>query len=143
MPSKKDITPDSHRLKQGDTAMVRHSNQIREIAQQRIAHLFEMAEAASHERPDLADRYVAMAVRIARRTRTRIPAHMKRCFCRSCGAYLAPGRTARVRINRRRSTHQTVTCLRCGGISRRGLVRRAQPHPASRAGLGHDIGRPQ
>jgi len=123
VPSKKDITPNSHRLKQGDLAMVRPANQSREIAQQRIAHLFGMAEAASHERPDLADRYVAMAVRIARRTRTRIPAHMKHCFCRACGAYLAPGRTARVRINRRRSTHQTVTCLRCGSVSRRGLTR--------------------
>jgi len=102
--------------------LVRNVNQIRAIAQQHIAHLFCMAEVASHDRLDLTDRYVEMAVRIARRTRVHIPAHMKRRFCRSCGAYLVPGKTARVRINQRRSTHLTVTCLRCGRIARYGMA---------------------
>ena len=127
MRGKKDLTVNAHRLNQGEKAMVRHANQVKEIAQQRIAHLFWLAECAAHERPDLADRYATMAIRIARRTRVRMPVQMKRFFCKSCGAFLTPGKTARVRINQRRSPHQTVTCLKCGRISRRSIAHHAVP----------------
>ncbi|MDI6819738.1 MAG: ribonuclease P protein component 4 [Candidatus Hodarchaeaceae archaeon] len=80
------------------------------IAAERIERLFELAERAFGERPELADRYVRLAWRLATRYNIRMPPHFKRKFCRKCLAFLKPGASCRVRI---RPSYVVVTCLRC------------------------------
>jgi len=97
---------------------------VQDISMQRIAHLFDLALENAVEHPNLSDRYIQMAVRIAQRTRVRIPRSYKRFLCKSCMAFIYPGTTARVRINQRRSPHLTVTCLRCKAIRRYSIHRK-------------------
>ena len=81
------------------------------IAAERIERLFELAEQASKKRPELADRYVKLAWKIATRYNVRLPANLKRKFCRKCLSFLILGASCRVRIQ---SGCVTITCLRCG-----------------------------
>ena len=89
----------------------RRKGWIREIAQQQIKRLFELADMISGTRPLLSDRYIHLAKRIGMRHRVRIPAHLKRRMCKHCGKYLVPGRTCRVRLD---GTRVIVTCNACG-----------------------------
>jgi ribonuclease P protein subunit RPR2 len=91
---------------------------VKDLARQRINQLFEMASKVAPTRPELADRYVDMALRLSRRIKVRIPKEWKYFVCPSCRAFLFPGRSSRVRIQQKRSPHTVVTCLRCGGIKR-------------------------
>ncbi len=84
---------------------------IRDIAQQQIQRLFELADVISETRPELSDRYIHLAKQIGMRHRVRIPSHLKRRMCKHCGKYLVPGRTCRVRLNYARVV---ITCYACG-----------------------------
>ena len=88
------------------------------IALERIRILFDQAEQTFPRDPDLAQRYVDLARKIAMRTRTHLPRDLRRRVCRSCKAYLVPGATSRTRIRQRREPHVTITCLRCGHTTR-------------------------
>lgn len=97
---------------------------VDEVALQRIERLFSLAEKVYHERPALAQRYVDLARRIAMRVRLPLPREFRRRVCRSCGAFLVPGSSSRVRVRQRREPHVSITCLRCGRIYRIPLGRR-------------------
>ena len=84
---------------------------IRDIAQQQIQRLFELADVISETRPELSDRYIHLAKQIGMRHRVRIPSHLKRRMCKHCGKYLVPGRTCRVRLSYARVV---ITCYACG-----------------------------
>ena len=88
------------------------------IALERIRILFDQAEETFPRDPDLAQRYVDLARKIAMRTRTHLPRDLRRRICRSCKAYLVPGATSRTRIRQRREPHVAITCLRCGHTTR-------------------------
>ena len=92
--------------------------QTARIAQERIRILFQQAEQTFPEDPDLAQRYVDLARRIAMRTRTHLPRDLRRRICRNCKAYLVPGVTSRTRIRQRREPHVAITCLKCGHTTR-------------------------
>jgi len=96
----------------------RNTFMLKDLARQRIDHLFSLAIRTAHSRPDLSDRYVAMALKLSERTRVRLPRRWRYFVCRSCKRFLYPGTTARVRIQQRRSPHAVVTCLRCGEMKR-------------------------
>jgi len=89
-----------------------------DIAQERIRILFHQAEETHPTDPELAQKYVDHALRIATRTRTHLPRDLRRRVCRSCKAYLVPGDTSRTRIRQRREPHVATTCLKCGHIHR-------------------------
>jgi len=99
-------------------------SKIREIALKRIKILFNLAREMLHERPDLAQRYVEIARKIAMRTRTRIPKENRLLICRHCKKFIFPGVSARVRIQPRREPHIVITCLYCGKHMRRPLRRK-------------------
>ncbi|MDD1653392.1 MAG: ribonuclease P [Methanomicrobiales archaeon] len=86
------------------------SGDARRIARERIEILFAQAERFSHSSVGGSDRCVALARRIAMRHRVRIPRHLRRRYCRRCGAFLTPGTNLRVRIHRGKVV---ATCLRC------------------------------
>ena len=85
------------------------------IASERIDRLESMAREAVREgREERARKYVRRARRIAERHRLRLPRAFAHSICRSCDAYLVPGRNARVRTQ---SGHVVVTCD-CGSQAR-------------------------
>jgi len=84
--------------------------QTKKIARERIALLFELAGEQSGSHPELSNRYVELARRIAMRQRVRIERRFRRRFCRNCSSFLIPGKNTRVRIHDGRVT---VTCLVC------------------------------
>ena len=89
------------------------------VARERIERLFELADEVHDENPDRAARYVERAREVSTRERIRLPQHLKRRFCDSCGAHLVPGDNARVRL-RSDSEHVAVRCRDCGATERYG-----------------------
>lgn len=89
------------------------------VARERIERLFELAGEVHDENPERAKRYVERAREIAQKERVRMPAHLKRRFCDECGAYLVPGKNARVRL-RSAKDHVVIRCLKCGATARYG-----------------------
>jgi len=91
---------------------------IRKIALKRIKRLFELAKEMSHDDPELAQRYVNIARRIAMRARVRLPREYRRMICRKCKSFIIPGFNCRVRIQPRREPHIVITCFKCGAHMR-------------------------
>jgi len=87
------------------------SEKQRGIARERIQRLFDMAESDRK----MADRYVALARKIAMKVNLRLPSVMKRKFCKNCGAYLRPGVNCRVRT---RNGKLVCYCFACRHIYR-------------------------
>ncbi|MFB3888650.1 MAG: ribonuclease P protein component 4 [Candidatus Bathyarchaeia archaeon] len=90
------------------------SHTAKQIARQRVQILFQQAAQVYKTNPQLAQRYVTTARKIAMAARTRLPPVYGRRFCRSCNAFLVPGWSSRVRIKPQREPHVVVTCLKCG-----------------------------
>jgi len=101
---------------------------VKEIARQRISTLFRLAVETVNEAPDLAQRYVEIARKIAMRSRLRIPKEYRRLICRHCKSFIFPGVNCRVRIQPRREPHVVVTCLKCGKHTRIPLKDRRGSH---------------
>jgi len=93
------------------------------VARERIERLFELADEVHDENPERAARYVERAREIATSNRVRLPSHLKRRFCDGCGAYLVPGKNARVRL-RSEDEHVVVRCKDCGATERYGYADR-------------------
>ena len=90
----------------------------KQIALQRIHTLFSLAKEVVNEDPELAQRYVRIARRIAMRTRLRLPQEYRSLICRKCKSFILPGVNCRIRIQQRREPHMVITCLNCGGHTR-------------------------
>ncbi len=84
-----------------------------------INKLFLEADAAFSESPELSDRYVEMARKIAQKARTGIPYAFKKRFCRRCGAFWMPGKTVRVRLQKQKVVYY---CLKCRHYTRHPYV---------------------
>ncbi|HXW99273.1 MAG TPA: ribonuclease P [Methanomicrobiales archaeon] len=89
--------------------------ETRRLARERIGILFDRAREFFPENPEVSDRCVDLARRIAMRQRVRIPRPLRRRFCRRCSAYLVPGSTLRVRVHRGKVV---TTCIRCNAHRR-------------------------
>jgi ribonuclease P protein subunit RPR2 len=90
----------------------------RRIANERVYRLFQLAREMIREDEELAQRYIALARKIAMASRVRIPKEYRRQVCRSCKKFILPGVNCRVRIQQRREPHVVVTCGYCGGHMR-------------------------
>ena len=101
-------------------------NETRRIAKQRIHTLFRLAKEKIREDPELAQRYVEIARKIAMGTKLRLPQEYRRMVCRHCKSFILPGVNCRVRTQSRREPHVVVTCLICGGHMRIPLRGREQ-----------------
>ena len=104
---------------------------VKEIARQRIQTLFRLAVETVNEAPDLAQRYVEIARRIAMRSRLRIPKEYRRMICRHCKRFIFPGVNCRVRVQPKREPHVVITCLNCGKHMRIPLKYRRGSHGSS------------
>jgi ribonuclease P protein subunit RPR2 len=88
------------------------------IAQQRIDILYNRAKETYATDPALSHRYVQLLRRIAQRTRTKLPTHIRRNICRGCGTILIQGVNSHTRIRQRREPHLATTCHTCGHVYR-------------------------
>lgn len=69
------------------------------IAGERIEILFEKAEERFlNSHPELADRYVELAIKISQRSETPIPRKYRMRYCNECMTYWMPGETCKVRL---------------------------------------------
>ena len=93
---------------------LRMDRNSRRIAYERIYTLSALARQTIHERPDLAERYIDIARKIAMKTRVHLPKELRLLICRKCKRFIFPGISCRVRIQPRREPHVTITCLHCG-----------------------------
>lgn len=93
-------------------------NETRQIAQQRIHTLFQLAIENVRREPELAQRYSEIARRIAMKTRTRLPSEYRQMICKHCKSFIYPGVNCRVRVQQRREPHMVITCLVCGKPTR-------------------------
>jgi len=89
-------------------------NETRKIALQRVHTLFGLAKESIRKEPELAQRYVDIARRIAMRAKVRLPKEYRRMICRHCKSFIYPSVNCRVRLQQRREPHLVMTCLVCG-----------------------------
>ncbi|WP_394326734.1 ribonuclease P protein component 4 [Thermococcus chitonophagus] len=88
------------------------------IALERIDTLFTLAEKVFPYSPELAKRYVELALSVQQKAKVKTPRKWKRRYCKKCHAFLVPGVNARVRLRTKRMPHVVITCLECGHIMR-------------------------
>jgi ribonuclease P protein subunit RPR2 len=88
-------------------------DESRRIALEGIHTLFSLAKETIREEPELAQRYVEIARRIAMRTKLRLPPEYRRMICRHCKSFIYFGVNCRVRIQQKREPHMVITCLVC------------------------------
>lgn len=91
---------------------------VQDVAGARVERLFRLADETFHEEPQLAQRYVNLALRISMRCRVRLTQPQRRAICHKCKTYLQPGVNARIRTRQNREPHVAITCLNCGAILR-------------------------
>ncbi|MCX6654261.1 MAG: ribonuclease P [Candidatus Bathyarchaeota archaeon] len=89
----------------------------RRIATERIKILFTLAERFHIPYPERAQRYSELARRIASRNRVHLPRELRRRVCPGCKSYMG-STSSRTRIRQTREPHVTITCLRCGYVTR-------------------------
>jgi len=87
----------------------------REIATERIVILFKNAALMFAKQPELSNRYVELARKIAMKCKVRLPSSLRRQFCRHCNHYLVPGSNCRIRT---RQGKIITYCLDCKHYSR-------------------------
>ncbi|RLG17911.1 ribonuclease P [Nanoarchaeota archaeon] len=81
---------------------------MKDIARERIKILLDLAKKRVNDRPDLSDRYVYIARRIAMKARVKMP---PRVYCRKCGTFWYPGKTVTVRVE---NGYLIYKCMKCG-----------------------------
>ena len=86
----------------------------KQIALQRVTLLFQQAKNVHHDNPQLANRYVEAARKIAMAAKIPLPAAYRRQICKKCNALLVQGDNCRVRVRQKREPHVVITCLSCG-----------------------------
>ncbi|HLC19873.1 MAG TPA: ribonuclease P protein component 4 [Candidatus Nanoarchaeia archaeon] len=84
-------------------------------AQKAVIDLLSLAEKQFATNPDKAHLYVKKARRIAMKHKLRLPAQLKKKFCKHCYHFLQPGTNARIRIH---ASKIVITCWDCKHITR-------------------------
>ena len=77
--------------------------------------MFDAAALVFPKRPEEAHRLVEKAHRLILCHKLKLPALLKRRYCRKCRAFWLPGRTVRVRLAKGRIIY---SCLSCKKIQR-------------------------
>ena len=75
-----------------------------------ITDILSKAKEVFDKNPDLSHKYAKKARRMALKYKLKLPLILKRRICKSCHAFLVPGKNLRVRTTR---GHVTYYCLEC------------------------------
>ncbi|MEM2916553.1 MAG: ribonuclease P [Candidatus Woesearchaeota archaeon] len=87
----------------------------KESALQQVRALFDAAALVFPQNPSEANRLTTKAHRLVLRSKLKLPAVLKRRYCKSCRAFWVPGKTVRVRLAKGRIVY---SCLSCKKIKR-------------------------
>jgi ribonuclease P protein subunit RPR2 len=98
----------------------KNADQVK-IAKQHIERYFELAKDKYGQRPELADRYVTLARKVAMKFKIRFSRDQKRLFCPHCYRFAMPGDNSRVRVYKGRLSY---FCRKCGKSWRMPLLPR-------------------
>jgi ribonuclease P protein subunit RPR2 len=90
----------------------------KKTAQHHINELFRLAKKVYSESPDLADRYVELALKIRDKFKITLTREQKMLFCKKCHAFLMPGKSC---IVREKNKMMLYHCKRCSTIRRFGI----------------------
>lgn len=98
----------------------RRQEEMETMALERMEDLFQRAWVIANSNPTLAQRYIDQIRRYSMATKVRIPLNLKRYICHHCKQLFVPGTSMRFRIHQQPNygTYLSVTCLRCGHITR-------------------------
>ncbi len=91
------------------------TEKTKDIAKERISILFDQASSIFKKNKSLANRYVALARKIAMKANLCLTKIQKKKFCKHCYSYLVPGINSRVRIN---NNKLIIYCGECKKYSR-------------------------
>ncbi|MBU0471829.1 MAG: ribonuclease P [Nanoarchaeota archaeon] len=86
------------------------SSENLKIASERVDILFFQADEMFSENPELSDRYVSLARKIAMKFKIKLKSEYKRRFCKHCYKYLRPGVNARVRTQNGKVVYSCFSC---------------------------------
>src|SRR3989344_3620726 len=75
-------------------------NRVEQIATERIARLFELAESEFEQHPKRSHRYVQLALKISTRNRARVPLELKTQYCKKCHSFLKQNQNAVLEQNK-------------------------------------------
>ncbi|MGC8961737.1 MAG: ribonuclease P protein component 4 [Candidatus Bathyarchaeia archaeon] len=92
--------------------------EVKELARERFSKLLEMAHVTFSKDPEMARRYVEIALNIAEKANLRPPPREKLRICKSCFTPMIPGVTGRIRIRPEHGSKLVITCLECGHVRR-------------------------
>lgn len=90
-------------------------NYVKQIAKERIAILFNLAEIEFLKHPERSNRYVEIARKIAMKANVSIPEKYKQFFCKNCGSYLFPGISSTKRLKK---GFMEIKCEKCSNLKK-------------------------
>ena len=82
----------------------------RKLALEKVTALFKEAASAFKKDKKLANKHVRSARKTAMKVKIRIPANLKRKFCKHCYSYLKPGINCRVRTHEGKVVYYCLEC---------------------------------
>ncbi len=91
---------------------------IKDLARQRMNILFNRCLSTVTTNPELAKRYVEIALAISKKSGVPVPRQFRMSYCKKCHAFLMPGVTARFRLRGKNRKRLVVKCYSCGRIFR-------------------------
>jgi ribonuclease P protein subunit RPR2 len=91
---------------------------IKDLARQRMVILFNKSLSTVKTNPELAKRYIEIALAISRKSGVPVPRQFRMSYCKKCHSFLIPGLTARVRLRGKGKKRLVIKCFSCGRIFR-------------------------
>ncbi|HIH49870.1 MAG: ribonuclease P protein component 4 [Candidatus Micrarchaeaceae archaeon] len=89
------------------------SGVVREIAEERIRILYDLAKKAYPDDPELSKSYTRIIKQISRHYKITLSKEIKTGICKNCGSVLIPGISASVRLVSSKK-YASYKCLVCG-----------------------------
>lgn len=87
----------------------------KEIAENHINELFDLAKKTFSSEKSLSDRYIKLALEMRNKYKIKLTKEQKAHFCKSCHCFLMPGANSKVRI---KNKAVLLHCDKCGFIRR-------------------------
>ena len=88
------------------------------IAAERIEILLNKALEIIRDEPDLAQKYFKLVRKLCMKYKVKPSNKWKLLICKKCKKLIIPGLNSRVRLQKGREPHLTITCLLCGHFRR-------------------------
>lgn len=100
--------------------MPNFKNIARKLAQSRMLYLFNLANITFPKNKELANQYINLATKYAKRAKLKIPKVWHKRICHGCKRFLYPGMNLRIRLQSRKgkASHISLTCFECNHITR-------------------------